>query len=60
MNKFEEKLLTDIAEDHNVSIKTLKDILKASNNFAYEKTTQGKRLDEYHGLIKFAVIQSKK
>lgn len=58
MNSIEEKLLKNIAEEHNVSVKTLKDIIKTSNKFAYENTTTGKRINEYHGLIKYAVNNS--
>ena len=60
MDKFEEKLLAEIADRHNISLKTLKDILKASNLFTYEKTTQGARINEYYGLIKYAASKSPK
>ena len=55
MNKFQEQLIASIAEDHNLSTKTLSDILKTANAFAYNKTTSGQRINEYYGLIKFAV-----
>ena len=55
MKSDEQKLLREIAEEHNVSLKTLQDIIKSSNSFSYEKTTVGKRTAEYHGLIKYAV-----
>lgn len=55
MKSIEEKLLKEIAEEHNVSPKTLRDIINSSNLFSYEKTTVGKRLSEYHGIIKYAV-----
>ena len=54
MKSDEQKLLREIAEEHNVSLKTLQDIIKSSNSFSYEKTTVGKRISEYHGIIKYA------
>lgn len=55
MHKLQKELIRSIAEDHNVSAKTLADILKTADNFAYIKTTSGQRINEYYGLIKFAV-----
>ena len=54
MRAFEKKLLQNIAEEHNISIKTLQDLLKTAHNFSYETTSDGERLNEYYGLIKYA------
>ncbi len=55
MSKYEENLIKTIAQEHNISAKTLKDILVSSKNFTYENTTVGKRQSEYEGLISFAI-----
>ncbi|MGE7988522.1 hypothetical protein [Lysinibacillus fusiformis] len=60
MKAFEKNLLETIAEEHNVSSKTLQDILKSANNFSYERTLPGKRIDEYYGLIKYAINSASK
>ena len=60
MDKFQKQLIASIAEDHNISPKTLNDILKTANDFFYKKTTTGQRINEYYGLIKFAVNNESK
>lgn len=60
MKAFEKKLLENIAEEHNISTKTLQDILKTANNFSYERTSSGERINEYYGLIKYAINTTSK
>lgn len=60
MDQLQRKLIKEIAEEHNVSSKTLLDILKSSENFTYNTTTPGQRVNEYYGLIKFAASQELK
>lgn len=58
MDKYKKKLIETLAEEHNISSKTMNDILKSADSFSYEQTTPGKRIDEYYKMIKFAVNYS--
>ncbi|OCS87286.1 DNA modification system-associated small protein [Caryophanon latum] len=60
MNTEEKKLLINIAKEHNISAKTLVDIISSSKKFSYETNTSGERINEYYGMIKYATNQQQK
>lgn len=59
LNFVERKLMTKVAEEHNLPESLLEDLIKTAHNHSYENVSAGKRQSEYLNSIIFAINTSK-